>query len=58
MSKIEIYPLGAGQDVGRSCIIVKIYDKVIMLDTGLHMGKQDKEKYPDFERLKKFKPGF
>jgi integrator complex subunit 11 len=35
---IEILPLGAGQDVGRSCIILKIYDINIMLDCGLHMG--------------------
>lgn len=52
MSNIKIYPLGAGQDVGRSCIIIKIFDKTIMLDAGLHMGKTDKDKYPDFEILK------
>ena len=41
MNCIEIYPLGAGQDVGRSCIIIKILDKTIMLDCGLHMGYND-----------------
>lgn len=35
---IEIFPLGAGQDVGRSCIIITINDKIIMLDCGVHMG--------------------
>ncbi|KAL4498516.1 hypothetical protein ABPG72_019634 [Tetrahymena utriculariae] len=49
---IEVYPLGAGQDVGRSCILIKIYDKIIMLDCGLHMGVNDLTRYPDFEKIK------
>lgn len=32
---------GAGQDVGRSCIIVSIGGKNIMLDCGMHMGFND-----------------
>jgi predicted metal-dependent RNase len=35
---IQIVPLGAGQDVGRSCILVTIGGKNIMLDCGMHMG--------------------
>ena len=35
---IRVVPLGAGQDVGRSCIIVTIGGKNIMLDCGMHMG--------------------
>lgn len=50
MTSIEIYPLGAGQEVGRSCIILKILDKRIMMDCGLHMGFSDHRKYPDFKR--------
>jgi len=38
---IEIYPLGAGQEVGRSCIILNILDKTIMMDCGLHMTYND-----------------
>lgn len=33
--------LGAGQDVGRSCILVSIGGKNIMLDCGMHMGYED-----------------
>ena len=35
---IEFLALGAGQEVGRSCIIITIDDKTIMLDCGVHMG--------------------
>ena len=38
---ISIVPLGAGQDVGRSCILMKIGGKNIMFDCGMHMGYQD-----------------
>ena len=37
---IKVVPLGAGQDVGRSCIIVTICGKNIMFDCGMHMGYQ------------------
>ena len=32
---------GAGQDVGRSCILLSISGKNIMLDCGMHMGFND-----------------
>lgn len=35
------YLIGAGQDVGRSCILVSIGGKNIMLDCGMHMGYND-----------------
>ena len=37
---LEIMPLGAGQEVGRSCIICKFKDKTVMFDCGLHPGKK------------------
>ena len=52
-SKIFVYPLGAGQDVGRSCILVQIADKRILFDVGLHMGYHDSKKFPDFPKLQK-----
>ena len=53
---IKIFPLGAGQEVGRSCIIVTINGYRIMLDCGVHMGYNDERKFPEFRRLlKKFK---
>lgn len=48
MSEITITPLGAGQDVGRSCILVTIGGKNIMLDCGMHMGFNDDRRFPDF----------
>ncbi|KAI3638080.1 hypothetical protein MIR68_003691 [Amoeboaphelidium protococcarum] len=49
--QIEITPLGAGQDVGRSCILVSIGDKNIMLDCGMHMGYDDIRRFPDFSYI-------
>ena len=34
---IKIVPLGAGQDVGRSCIIAEVGGRTIMLDCGIHI---------------------
>ncbi|KAH3817295.1 hypothetical protein DPMN_118828 [Dreissena polymorpha] len=48
MSEITITPLGAGQDVGRSCILVTIGGKNLMLDCGMHMGFNDDRRFPDF----------
>ena len=45
---IQIVPLGAGQDVGRSCILLTIGGKNVMLDCGMHMGYQDDRRFPDF----------
>ena len=38
---IKVTPLGAGQDVGRSCILISFGGKNIMLDCGMHMGYND-----------------
>jgi integrator complex subunit 11 len=48
---IKILPLGAGQEVGRSCVLVKISDKTIVFDTGIHMLYSDHRRYPDFSTL-------
>jgi integrator complex subunit 11 len=52
---IEVEPLGAGQDVGRSCVIVRLRDKKIMFDVGVHMVYTDMKRLPDFDYLKKGK---
>jgi integrator complex subunit 11 len=46
--EIRVTPLGAGQDVGRSCLLVAIGGKHIMLDCGMHMGYNDDRRFPDF----------
>ena len=57
-SHVRILPLGAGQDVGRSCILVSFMgsDKLpwqkpvtIMLDCGIHLGYNDSRRYPNFK---------
>ncbi|XP_067140059.1 integrator complex subunit 11 [Centruroides vittatus] len=48
MPEIKVTPLGAGQDVGRSCILLTIGGKNIMLDCGMHMGYNDERRFPDF----------
>lgn len=48
MPDIVVTPLGAGQDVGRSCILLTIGGKNVMLDCGMHMGYNDERRFPDF----------
>jgi integrator complex subunit 11 len=48
---IEIIPLGAGKEVGRSCVLVKMAGKTIMFDCGVHMGYDDDRRYPYFSYL-------
>lgn len=48
MPDIKITPLGAGQDVGRSCILLTMGGKNIMFDCGMHMGYPDERRFPDF----------
>lgn len=45
---IETLVLGAGQEVGKSCVVVTINGKRIMFDCGMHMGYTDHRRYPDF----------
>uniref|UniRef100_A0A1B6MGT3 Integrator complex subunit 11 n=1 Tax=Graphocephala atropunctata TaxID=36148 RepID=A0A1B6MGT3_9HEMI len=56
MPEIGITPLGAGQDVGRSCILLHINEKNIMLDCGMHMGYNDERRFPDFNFITKEGP--
>ncbi|KAL5013863.1 hypothetical protein ScPMuIL_008133 [Solemya velum] len=53
MAEIKVTPLGAGQDVGRSCILLTIGGKNIMLDCGMHMGYNDERRFPDFTYITK-----
>nr|XP_039268490.1 integrator complex subunit 11-like [Styela clava] len=48
MPDIKVVPLGAGQDVGRSCILISLGGKNVMLDCGMHMGFNDDRRFPDF----------
>ncbi|XP_020083140.1 cleavage and polyadenylation specificity factor subunit 3-II [Ananas comosus] len=48
---IECLVLGAGQEVGKSCVVVSIGGKKIMFDCGMHMGYLDSRRYPDFSLI-------
>lgn len=51
MPDIKLTPLGAGQDVGRSCLLLQIGEKNVMLDCGMHMGYTDERRFPDFSYI-------
>jgi len=53
---ITVTPLGAGQDVGRSCLLLSIGGKNIMLDCGMHMGFSDDRRFPDFTYIAQDEP--
>ncbi|GAV70928.1 Lactamase_B domain-containing protein/RMMBL domain-containing protein/Beta-Casp domain-containing protein [Cephalotus follicularis] len=44
---------GAGQEVGKSCVVVSMGGKRIMFDCGMHMDFTDHRRYPDFSRISK-----
>lgn len=50
-ANVSIMPLGAGQEVGRSCIIVKYLDKTIMMDCGIHPGYQGHASLPFLDQV-------
>lgn len=43
--------LGAGQDVGRSCVVVTFPSKRVLFDCGAHCGFVDHRRYPDLQLL-------
>lgn len=48
-SNLEIIPLGAAQEVGRSCVIVRFAGKTVMLDCGVHPGFSGMASLPFFD---------
>ena len=54
-TKLNVFPCskGAGQEVGKSCVVVNINGKKIMFDCGMHMGYHDRRRYPDFSLISK-----
>ncbi|GBE61245.1 cleavage and polyadenylation specificity protein, putative [Babesia ovata] len=51
MSSVDITVLGAGQDVGRSCIVVTFPSRRVLFDCGAHCGFVDHRRYPDLQLL-------
>jgi len=46
-----IMPLGGGQEVGRSCILLKYQFRSILLDCGCHPGREGADSLPFFDYL-------
>lgn len=51
MAKLQITMLGAGQDVGRSCVVVTFPSRRLLFDCGAHCGFVDHRRYPDLQLL-------
>eukprot|EP00962_Isochrysis_galbana_P041124 scaffold15017_cov89-Isochrysis_galbana.AAC.1 len=50
-AKIEAIALGGGQEVGRSCVLVKLGGYRVLLDCGIHTAYTDERCFPRFELL-------
>jgi cleavage and polyadenylation specificity factor subunit 3 len=48
---LEITPLGAGCEVGRSCIYLQCKGRKIMLDCGMHPGREGIQSLPYFDQI-------
>ncbi|KAJ1409054.1 beta-lactamase-like protein [Ochromonadaceae sp. CCMP2298] len=49
--EMVIMPLGGGQEVGRSCILLQYQGRSIMLDCGCHPGREGSDGLPFFDAL-------
>ena len=49
--QLMIKPLGAGQEVGRSCHILEFKGKKLMLDCGIHPGMQGLDTLPYVDQV-------
>jgi cleavage and polyadenylation specificity factor subunit 3 len=50
-NKLEIIPLGGGNEVGRSCILLRFKGKNILLDCGIHPGFNGLNALPFFDEI-------
>ena len=50
-SVLEITPLGAGNEVGRSCILIKFKGKSVLLDCGIHPAYNGLSALPYFDTI-------
>jgi cleavage and polyadenylation specificity factor subunit 3 len=48
---MSIVPLGGGQEVGRSCILLQYRGRNIMLDCGSHPGREGNDSLPFFDSI-------
>ena len=51
VSGAVVMPLGGGQEVGRSCILLQFRGKNVLLDCGVHPGRNGDDSLPFFDAL-------
>ena len=51
IEELTVIPLGGGQEVGKSCLLLRYKDRNVLLDCGIHPGKQGFSKLPAFDAL-------
>ena len=49
--EMVIMPIGGGQEVGRSCILLQYQNRQILLDCGCHPGREGSDSLPFFDSL-------
>lgn len=48
---LRLTPLGAGQEVGRSCVVLQYQDKTVVCDAGIHPGRSGMAALPFVDHL-------
>ena len=49
LPRVDVFPLGAAQEVGRSCFVVVLDNEfVVLFDCGLHPLYNDERRFPQF----------
>lgn len=48
---MTLTPLGGGQEVGRSCIYLKYKERSLLLDCGIHPGREGMDACPFFDSI-------
>ena len=48
---MTLTPLGGGQEVGRSCLLLKYKGRSILLDCGIHPGREGMDACPFFDTM-------
>ncbi|CAM6129604.1 unnamed protein product [Calypogeia fissa] len=49
--KLDITPLGAGNEVGRSCVVMTYKDKTVLFDCGIHPAHSGMAALPYFDEI-------
>ena len=48
---LEVMPIGSGNEVGRSCVVIKFKGKTVMFDCGIHPAKSGLSALPYFDMI-------